>query len=271
MVTSLKNYLQKNKPIIKYSILWSMCIFGFIISIVYTLYSGNYAYWFFAYLYTRIMLLFANPIGLHRYFSHRSFNTGSKRHKFLAWVSILAGSGSPYTWAMHHRHHHKYSDTPKDLHSPRENAWRSGLGIWAIMPVSWWTDVKEVHTIPRDLYKDSTVMFIHNHYYKIWSTILTVALLAGGWKFAVFYVLAPVGWNLMHGALTNCVNHQQLIGSYRNFNTDDFSQNHKWLSLYLLGEGLHNNHHAHPTAYRFAKTPSEVDFISKVIEKLLKI
>ena len=271
MVSSLKHSLQKNSPIIKYSVLWALGVTGFIGSIAYTIYSHEYLYWLFSYLYFRSLWMFTNGIGLHRYFSHHTFKTGPWRHNFLAWITVLGGVGSPFTWSIHHRHHHTYSDTARDVHSPLESKWKAIFGTWAIMPMSWWTDVKGVKTIPRDLYKDSTVMFINTHYYKIWTMIFISALLVGGWKFSLFYIMAPIGWNLFHGALTNCFNHLTIPGAYRNYETPDHSQNNKWINLYLLGEGLHNNHHAQPDNYNQAHANGEFDVGAWIIKKFFMI
>lgn len=240
---------------------------GFIISIAYTIYYKVYGYWFISYLYIRILLFFTNNIALHRYFAHKSFKTGIKRHIFLAWLTVLAGSSSPFAWAIQHRHHHLYADTKNDLHSPLVNKWKSMFGTWAIMPMSFWIK-KEVKTIPEDLYRDTTVMFIHKNYYKIWSLIFLIAFILGGWEFCLFYVLAPVGWNLFHGSLNNYFNHLKIPGSYRNYDTDDNSQNHKLINIFLLGEGLHNNHHAEAWNYNQAHRIDEFDLGAWITRRL---
>lgn len=267
---SLKDSFQKNSPIIKYSILWLIGMFGFVGSICYTIYSQEFAYWAISYLYFRVLWFFTNGIALHRYFAHKAFKTGPVRHKFLAWITVLGGVGSPFTWAIHHRHHHLHSDMPNDLHSPKDSIIKSMLGTWAIEPMSWWTD-KGVNTIPKDLYRDKTVMFINTHYYKIWTFIFFLSLLIAGWQFCLFFVMAPVGWNLFHGAITNCLNHMHIPGSYRNYQTSDQSQNHKWINIYFLGDGLHNNHHAQPGNYNQAHAPGEFDFGAWVIKKFFAI
>jgi stearoyl-CoA desaturase (delta-9 desaturase) len=254
----------------KYRVLWAVGILGFVGSIVYTVFFNEWIYWLISYVYFRILWFFTNGISLHRYFAHKTFKTGPLRHKFLAWVTVLGGVGSPFTWAIHHRHHHRYSDTTMDLHSPSESKIQSILGFWAIRDEEWW-EKKGVKTFPRDLYKDDTVMFITNHYYKIWSLIFILGLIVIGWKFTLFFIMAPVGWNLFHGALTNCLNHTVIPGSYRNYNTADASQNHPWLNFYLLGEGLHNNHHAKPNDYNQAHYPGEFDLGAIVIKKFFAI
>lgn len=262
---------KKNAPIIKYGIIWTLGLVSVILSVIYSVYFQEYLYWIFSYIYFRILWFFTNGIALHKYFSHKSFKTGPLRHKFLSWITILGGVGSPYTWSIQHRHHHQYADSDKDLHSPLESKWKAATGLWVVSPLSWWTEVKKVRPILKDLYKDNTVMFIHRHYYKLWITILMMSLLFFGWKFTLFFITAPIGWNFLHGALTNYLNHLKIPGSYRNFNTNDNSQNHKWINIFLLGEGLHNNHHARSNLYNQTYIKGEFDLSAWVIKKIFAV
>jgi fatty-acid desaturase len=68
--------------------------------------------------------------------------------------------------------------------------------------------------------------------------------------------------------LTNCIAHSW---GYRNFDTPDTSRNNQWLDIIQAGEGLHNNHHAHPQLYDFAVKSGEFDFSAWVIEKYVAI
>ena len=260
--------MEKNQTesMFKYRFVWLMGVIGLFGSIAYTIYFNEWLYWLASYLYFRLLWMFTNQVGLHKYFSHRTFKTGPKRHKFLAWVTVLGGVGSPFTWTIHHRHHHRYSDTEYDLHSPHDSKYRAITGTWAIKSTDWWVNVKGVKTLPKDLMRDKTVMFIHHNYYKFWFVLFFVTLLLD-YKFCLFFIMQPVGLNLLHGALTNFFNHMTIPGSYRNFNTDDTSQNNKFIHWYLLGEGLHNNHHANPGDYNNAYKPNEFDFSGWVIQK----
>ncbi len=118
--------------------------------------------------------------------------------------------------------------------------------------------------------RDPTIMFIHTHYYQLWSLIFLAALLIGGWQFCLFFIMQPIGWNLFHGALVNYFNHTPCIGSYRNYNSEDTSYNNKFIHWFLLGEGLHNNHHSRPYDISQAHTPGEFDPAAWVINKFLK-
>ena len=73
--------------------------------------------------------MFGITAGYHRYFAHAAYRT-SRRFQFaLAWLGAAAAQKGPLWWAGHHRNHHLYSDTEKDIHSPsREGFWWSHVG-----------------------------------------------------------------------------------------------------------------------------------------------
>ena len=267
----------KIDPIFKYRFMWFAGVVGLLGTLAYTVYSGDWMYWLASYIYFRCLWFFTNNIGLHRYFAHRGYKTGPKRHKFLAWITVLAGVGSPFTWTIHHRHHHQYSDVfdengyTKDIHSPNENKWASIFGTWAIQPLEWWTVEKQVRTVPKDLVKDPTVMFIHKWYYPMWSAIFVGSWLLVDWQFTLFFVLQPIGWNLVHGALINYFNHTKWPGSYRNYDSNDTTWNNVYIHMFLLGEGLHNNHHAQGWNYNQAHKPGEFDPAAWVIDHFFKV
>ena len=63
--------------------------------------------------------MFFVTAGYHRYFSHRSFKTSRWFQFVLAFFAQTAMQRGVLWWAGNHRHHHRYSDAPEDLHSPR--------------------------------------------------------------------------------------------------------------------------------------------------------
>ena len=62
--------------------------------------------------------MFFVTAGYHRYFSHRSFKTSRVFQFILAFMAQASAQKGVLWWAAHHRAHHQYSDTEKDLHSP---------------------------------------------------------------------------------------------------------------------------------------------------------
>jgi stearoyl-CoA desaturase (delta-9 desaturase) len=214
-----------------------------------------------------IVSALATQISLHRYFSHKSFETTATKHKFLAWASILAGQGSPVAWSAHHRHHHANADTDLDTHSPKESLWLAA-GLWLMKSYEFYLNVKKLRRVPTDLLRDTTVRYIDEHYYKIWLGILLVSFLIS-WKFAVFFVLSPLAWGYINAACITLAAHIKLPGSYRNFDTPDNSYNNKFIQSYMFGEGLHNNHHNAPAKYNEKVRPGEFDLIGLTIDKFL--
>jgi len=255
--------------IYKYRVLYALGWCSLIAVIVYAIAYG--AWWILlgSYLWARFVTFLGVQIALHRYFCHKSFQTTKLKHKFLLWFSILSGEGSPIAWTTHHRHHHRYSDQPQDLHSPHESKLLS-MFTWQTKPLSWWIQDKQLKTMPRDLLRDDEIKFVDKHYYTIWAALILLTLMIN-WKITVFFLLSTVGWALFHAIGVNTISHLKISGSYRNFDTDDHSYNNQWVALYLGGEGLHNNHHQYPSAYSHAVTEQEVDFGGIIVEKFFKI
>src|SRR5579872_6887972 len=65
--------------------------------------------------------IFAIGAGYHRYFSHRAYSTSRAFQLVLAIVAQSTSQKSVLWWAAKHRHHHRYSDTEEDVHSPRHS------------------------------------------------------------------------------------------------------------------------------------------------------
>jgi len=61
-----------------------------------------------------------------------------------------------------------------------------------------------------------------------------------------------------HGTFT--INSLSHLWGGRRYATDDDSRNNLVLALITMGEGWHNNHHAHPTSARHGLKWYEIDF-----------
>ena len=115
---------------------------------------------------SKIIQLIGHSIGMHRYFSHKSFNTTPTGERLMAWTSLLLGVGSPIQYARNHRQHHRVTDEPTDWHSPvNDGKLYTALGIWEFNSLSWF--MNRGGMTPRDLIGHPTYRFIHDHYYKI--------------------------------------------------------------------------------------------------------
>jgi stearoyl-CoA desaturase (delta-9 desaturase) len=75
--------------------------------------------------------VFFQTFFLHRYAAHRMFTTSKAWERVFYLLTYLTQGPSfltPTGYAILHRMHHAYSDTPKDPHSPRNHS-----GLLAMM------------------------------------------------------------------------------------------------------------------------------------------
>lgn len=226
------------------------------------------AWWLLAALiWSKIIQLIGHSVGMHRYFSHKSFNTTLNGERLMAWTSLLLGVGSPIQYARNHRQHHKVTDKPTDWHSPvNDGKLYTALGIWEFNSLSWFMERGGI--TPRDLINHPTYRFIHDHYYKIWAALTVVTLLIN-WHITLFLLALPsLIFHVELNVWVNCVGHSW---GYRNFETDDQSRNNQWVQTFSLGEGLHNNHHANAQLYDFAVKRGESDISAWFIDKFLAV
>ncbi len=192
----------------------------------------------------------------HRYFSHNSFKT----NRFWQFMFAALGNSSvqrgPLWWAAHHRHHHRYADTDKDIHSPSRHGFIWSHIGWLTSPANFPTKMNYV----KDWAKYPELRWI-NRFDIVIPVLLAVLLFLLGSILAVyapqlgtsgpqllvwgFFISSVV---LFHGTVTiNSFDH--MIGS-RRYDTPDTSRNNALLALITLGEGWHNNHHQYAITAR---------------------
>lgn len=199
-------------------------------------------------------------IGYHRYFSHRSFKTSRAFQFVLALTCQMSAQKGVLWWAANHRHHHKHSDQPDDVHSPTLRGF-------------WWAHVGWIladdHAATRfDLVKDLArfpeLRWLNRYHLVPVGALGVVMFLAGGlhalyWGWVVMTVL------LWHGTFT--VNSLAHVWGRRRYRTADTSRNNVWLALLTMGEGWHNNHHYYQSSARQGFFWWEVD-VSYYVLKL---
>jgi len=211
-----------------------------------------------------ILGIFGAAIGYHRYISHSSFQVNNFWKNAFIICGALTGQGSPIFWAGLHHHHHRFSDTKQDVHSPVNGFFNAFIG---------WQIFKPIETVPgvapRWLYKNSLVKLIHRHYHKFYWGSVSVAYLIDIY-FGLFFMTLG-GWFLINliEDLGNVYFHHPTKG-YQNYNTPDNSKNVHWLAYITLGAGYHNNHHKWPGKYRFGEKVNEPDIAAWFIEKIKK-
>ena len=221
-------------------------------------------------------------IGLHRLFTHRSYEATPWLRALLAVAGSMAIQGPVITWVANHRRHHAFADKEGDPHSPHgdDDAGVAGVlkGLWHAH-LGWLFGIEQ--TVPErwtpDLLKDRPVRRISS-LFPLWVVVSFAAPAALG--FAVtgeaggaltafvwgglvrVFFLHHVTWSI------NSICH---FYGRRPFETPDLSTNNWVLSLISFGESWHNNHHAFPTSVRHGLGKGQVDISAALIAVLNKL
>jgi stearoyl-CoA desaturase (delta-9 desaturase) len=187
-----------------------------------------------------VVRMFGITAGYHRYFAHRAYRTSRVFQFILALVGGASAQKGALWWAAHHRDHHRYSDTPEDIHSPvQQGFWWSHAG-WFLATRYNATRLDRI----KDLARFPELRFL-DRYHGLPPALLALGLfLAGGWPALLwgFFVSTAVLW---HG--TFAINSLAHVMGRRRYQTGDESRNSFLLAIITLGEGWHNNHHFYPT------------------------
>jgi len=210
-------------------------------------------------------------IGLHRYWSHASFEMPKWKERFVTTLSVFNGYGSIFPWVMiHEAGHHKHSDTEDDPHTPKKGFWNSFM-LWHRKQQEFDKVIDRrvlVSYVRRGFVNDNYYTFLNDNH---------IAINLG--VFLMFYIISPevafygfvlgVWFTLLNTSLVTALSHMSWFG-YRNFDTRDNSVNNRVGAVLTWGEMLHNNHHRFWKATNNSQHWSELDVSGWVIEGLKK-
>ena len=211
-----------------------------------------------------LVRMFAITAGYHRYFAHRTFKTSRVFQFVLALLAMSSAQRGVLWWASHHRHHHKYSDGPQDVHSPIQRGfWWSHVG-WMLGERHKATH----HDRIRDFAKYPELRLLNR----------LDLLIAVGWGFALYFIGGPTAlfWGhfvslVLAWHVTFCINSLAHVWGTRRYATDDDSRNNALLAVLTLGEGWHNNHHHYQRSARQGFYWWQIDisyYVLKTLEAL---
>lgn len=200
----------------------------------------------------------------HRYASHRMFTMGPRTERVMHALAYVF-QGSSYldvrAYALLHREHHAYSDTPRDPHSPTNHR--------DVLAMMWATkqrydryahrtaepEARFLGGIPEwpllDRLGRSWAMRL------VWMAFYTAFYLAfatAWWQFLllpIHFLMGPV-----QGAIVNWCGHRH---GYRNFSATDRSRNTLPFDVVTLGELFQNNHHHASRDANFGRRWFEID------------
>ncbi|KAG7596047.1 Fatty acid desaturase domain [Arabidopsis suecica] len=192
-----------------------------------------------------VVTMLSITFSYHRNLSHRSFKLPKWLEYPFAYSAVFALQGDPIDWVSIHRFHHKFTDSDRDPHSPKEGLWFSHI-LWAF-------DTKYIkykcggRDNVMDLKKQWFYRFLQKtialHILMFW----IVLYLYGGLP----YVTCGGGVGCMiEYHVTWLVNSACHLWGSRSWKTTDTSRNVWWLSLFSMGESWHNNHHAFESSAR---------------------
>jgi len=197
--------------------------------------------------------------GFHRYFSHRSYKTSRFFQFIIAFLGQTSAQRGVLWWAAIHRHHHRYSDTPEDVHSPRHAGFFMSHVGWIFSRKKATADYSTI----QDFAQYPELRFLDRHPYFPAFLLAVGCYLLDGWAglFVGFFLSTVI---LYHAVFAiNSLAH--VIGKQRYITGDD-SRNNWWLALVTLGEGWHNNHHHYQSSVRQGFFWWEVDFSYYVLK-----
>ncbi len=210
----------------------------------------------------------------HRYFSHRTY----KLNRFWQFMFALLGASCAQRgalwWAANHRHHHRYSDTEKDIHSPGLHGFLWSHMGWFTCDISFQTPKEYI----QDFAKYPELQFL-NRFDGLVPTLSGFGVFFLGMFLEIYFpALGVTRWQLLvwgffistvflfHATVSiNSLTH--MFGKKR-FVTGDESRNNWFLSIFTLGEGWHNNHHYYPAAAKQGFYWWEIDVTYYVLKGL---
>ena len=193
----------------------------------------------------------------HRLLTHRSFKCPKWLEYVFTAIACCAWQGGPVSWVGTHRIHHKHSDHDLDPHSPRHGfSWAHTFWVCFQEP-----EGLKAEDAAKDLLRDPGHRLLNRYFWvpQFGLMALTFAMGYGLWHLwpagsAETAMLSGLSW-LVWGVGLRCVlvyhvtwfvNSATHTWGYRNYDTEDASTNLWWVGLLAMGEGWHNNHHAHP-------------------------
>lgn len=196
-----------------------------------------------------------SEISLHRFYTHKTYDTGNRREKFLRAFALLTGQGPILSWVTVHRTHHAYEDTAKDPHSPYYLSW------WKIylslLPQRY------AKNLVLDLLKSPGKTYFvweNQYYFWIWCGLWMVTAYINIYLL-FFLVSGSAAWYIATCAIN--------VLSHRYVGVKTFDQSvalNSGIMNFFTGIGHHNNHHHDPKNYSYARN-GELDIYAWVIAK----
>jgi stearoyl-CoA desaturase (delta-9 desaturase) len=211
-----------------------------------------------------LVSVFFQSFFLHRYGAHRMF-TMSKGWERFFYLCTFMTQGSSFLstrgYAILHREHHAFSDTPRDPHSP--HVYQNFIAMMEHTK-NYYRDINRGKVQPEARFEGG---------YPTWPALDRLSerwsvRIAFGAAYSLFYLVFAPHWawfallpihfimGPVHGAIVNWAGHKY---GYRNFETKDRSKNTLIFDVLTMGELFQNNHHKRASDPNFAARWFEID------------
>ena len=182
---------------------------------------------------------------------------------FTGFTFVTQGASylSPYVYGIIHRMHHDYADTEKDPHSPKYDKtlfammWKTKSIFSGILKGKIEVDPKYTKGLPNTKKFDYVTNMVPIRLIWVGVYVWFYSVYATHWW---MYLLIPIHALMgpIHGAIINWYAHKY---GYTNFKLRDTSKNLMAWDIFMMGEGLHNNHHKLGGRPKFSVKKHEFD------------
>ncbi|HUP88493.1 MAG TPA: fatty acid desaturase [Longimicrobiales bacterium] len=203
---------------------------------------------------------------LHRSATHEGVKFAPPVEHFMRFWLWLTTGITTVQWVACHRKHHAFSDREGDPHSPVQE------GVLEIVfgGVFFYKEAVRDKDMLEKYGRGCPTDWVEKNFYNKRTmagllSMLALDLVLFGLPTGLIVWSCMAVWIPIFGNVINGIGHAY---GYRNFDTKDSSRNIIPLGLWIVGEELHNNHHADPKSATFRAKWYEFD-IGWVYIKLL--
>jgi stearoyl-CoA desaturase (delta-9 desaturase) len=191
---------------------------------------------------------------LHRALAHRAITLKPPVLMFCRIMIWISTGTRPRQWVAVHRKHHAFTDKEGDPHSPFIFGFPAVQFANAYLYRKVARNPEQVNRYARDLPEDRWDRIFFDH--ALFGLAIGIAALiwALGWELGLIAAVVHMTTYLLGGGAINAIGHRW--GKRPN---ENLATNNQWLALVVVGEGLHNNHHAATTSPRFSLAKGEID------------
>ena len=196
---------------------------------------------------------FGITVGVHRLWSHRSYEASFAFRFVLMLANSIANQGSIFHWARDHRVHHKFSETHADPHNATRGFFFAHMG---------WLFVKKHPDVVKagreldftDLLEDSLVMFQKkcDPWFALYMCFVLPAQVASYFWNEEFWNGFFVAGGLRYVVVlhfTWLVNSAAHLYGDHPYDVLSYPSENPFVSFCSVGEGWHNWHHKYPFDY----------------------